>query len=380
MFRRVGVISFSLCLASCSFPRPLQDDVTSLPLAPLVRKIICEAKHELGDLLDERHLGGARSAYRRANKQLVELTARLSKPLDEERDYLQKRKAFLDNAKSANISEGQAVAAGLDVEIDEAKLRKLRKRGADALLDQARILDAIATYTHRLMVHNRRVQVVQKQLAQAGARTKKENEKLFVYYSQIMAFSFRFRIVETDIASISSSWKLPIFAPNLGGLSLGGSVVDSKERESDRNVKLEVALSDLHGLNCGDAPTHGTRLRAVYYPITGKIGLKEVMGQYFALMDRNQADRFSEFEAKTIFSKAEAYTDNILFTTTIAAVPTASIILNPTVVEQFNGGLTLSGTRKDYHSVLVSLYPGVATTDKEEKIQRMIIVQDDGIH
>ena len=83
-------------------------------------------------------------------------------------------------------------------------------------------------------------------------------------------------------------------------------------------------------------------------------------------------------KAKKIFAKTDAYTDTILFTTTITGSVASGITLNPTLREQFTASVGATGTRKDYHSVLISLSVPDSDDDKESgKVQKIQIIKDD---
>lgn len=64
-----GAFMSGLALSGCSL-HPLQDDVTHLPLSDIIRKIACEAKDALDDLLDERGMSQQRHEYLNAKARL----------------------------------------------------------------------------------------------------------------------------------------------------------------------------------------------------------------------------------------------------------------------------------------------------------------------
>jgi hypothetical protein len=170
-------------------------------------------------------------------------------------------------------------------------------------------------------------------------------------------------------------------------LTIGTGGSDNKERQSERKVNLVVTFEDLHGLDCTDAPPQAGRIRSLQYPIKGKIGVEEVIAQYLRLLDRARTDQEGEHSEevggkfKTIFANTDAYTDTLQFTTTLSGSISPSIVLNPTLREQFNGSFGVSGSREDVHIVSISLKETTSgESDKDtDKITRVQIVPDDGL-
>lgn len=150
------------------------------------------------------------------------------------------------------------------------------------------------------------------------------------------------------------------------------------------------SFDDLNDVDCRDAPPAAEGLRAIYYPITGRIGVEEVIREYFELLDRAKADADAANEGggdgeedkrkeKTIFDKNDAYVDSIVFTTTLTGEVNPSIVLNPAPNEQLTAGLSAGRSREDTHTVTISLSSPQDSDDSssEDKITRVQLVDDD---
>ena len=283
--------AFALC--SCSIPHPLQDDVTGLPLSAIIRKITCEAQEALDNLLVDEGVVWMRKDYKDANIALKRLTKRVLKPLEDEGKQLQKKKKELDFLFAANQNEIDTIRDILQRLVDK-KLDppdRLEARQGQLLTERDRLLNESAVYIRAVRKHNRDLALAESRINAATKETKKRTKSLARYYNHQMAYSFRFRIVETNVASVGVNWRLPVFLNNPGTWTIGGSAGDTKERESDRNAKLVISFEDLHGTDCTDAPPQAGRLRSIYYPIRGKIGVEEVIAQYLALLERARRDQ-----------------------------------------------------------------------------------------
>src|ERR1700694_5659494 len=149
-----------------------------------------------------------------------------------------------------------------------------------------------------------------------------------------MAYSFRFKAVETDTVTASASWKLPVVLNNPGTWTIGIGGEDTKKRDGERKASLLISFEDLHGTECTDAPPQAGRIRSMKYPITGEIGVYEVIAQYLALLDRAKDDQErdegngvgeeDEGKPRKLFAKTDAYVDTIIFTTTLKGSATPS--------------------------------------------------------
>jgi hypothetical protein len=207
--------------------------------------------------------------------------------------------------------------------------------------------------------------------ALAGFQADKANDKtiakLVAFYANQMAYNFRFNIKETNSLSATNlSYKFPV---HLGSMTIASPGSDIKDRESDRNVKLVIGFDDLDELDCVDAPPDARGLRAVHYPITGSIGVAEVIEQYLKVQALKEGK----------LDKGQSYTDQISFTTTVNGAINPSFTISPTPLTQVAGSFSASATRKDVHVVFISLAPPSADAPGEQITNVRLIKDDDDV-
>jgi hypothetical protein len=374
------ILCVGLFMCSCSYPHPLQDDVTGLPLSDIVRKIVCEARDALDKQLGARNLAWRRGAFKETKKDIEKLKDKVLKPRENETKELKKHKDKLNSRLEINNKEVAEVKAAYAAKVEE--LDVIKGREAHILKQRSELMKDIVVYTRAVEGHNRDLVIAGKRVDAATRAANAHSQDLARYYSHAMAFGFRFRIKEKNGLTATASWKLPlIFNSNPGMLTVGTSgsgLGDSKERLSERKVNLVATFEDLHGFDCSYAPAQAGRLRSLHYPIRGEIGIGEVMDQYFLLQDRAREDQENDGlkKFKPLFVDAKGYTDTITFTTILSGSVSPSIVLNPTLRETFNGSLGFSGSREDLHEVSLSLQTtgGAKVSDKITKVQ--IIPED----
>lgn len=90
------------------------------------------------------------------------------------------------------------------------------------------------------------------------------------------------------------------------------------------------------------------------YPISGRIGLDEVIDQYIVIQKRTKLSAAAEPSAQT-------YKSVITFTTTIEGSLKPSITVTRASGQKFSGSSTLMGQRQDIHEVTVVLVPPPST-------------------
>jgi hypothetical protein len=396
---RKAVLAYPILLLSgCSIPHPLEYDVTDLPLADLVQKITCEARDALDEALVSRHVIQERKNFKLVNSKLDELRKKFD--LDNEKEELLKKKKELDFEIAANTSHMRYLLVRL------GEMKKLRKREAgdeeseptpEEIKDEKKYEDAkkiktdllykVWRYNNKLKLYNKKSEEASEVIDEATKKAGRTNFKLSQYYNNSIAFKFNFHVIETNETTASLSWKLPLaINANQNSLTLGGGAGDTNLRDSERTVKTAMTLEDLHGIDCSRVYPDADVLRRVHYPITGEIGIREVMDQYFRIVDKSihnqefdqQKNAIDIKKLKSVFDKTDAYTDTILFTTTLTGSLTPSIALNPTLRESASASIGSTHTRVDKHSVLIALSPSGAG-DAKEQIQKVIVLPNDAL-
>ncbi len=361
------IIVIAVALGGCTL-HPLQNEVTDLPLYDVVHKIRCEAKESVLGLLEAKDLTPLKLGLDDANKHLDGTKKTILKPLQDE------KKGF-DSDKLTLQREAAGVSAQLDLALavgDEALNRGVETPEIKAAITAAitkykkfvvkkqayRV--KIADYDQRLFEVNRIVDAESKSIDTKFKRVQ-------TFFGHQMAYSFRFNIKETDVATPTGSYKFPI---HLGSMTVSLTGGDTKDRESERNVKLVASFGELNDLDCQNAAPDTRDLRTFHYPIKGSIGVDEVIAQYLQLYD----------SPKGKFAKdpAAAYTDSITFTTTLTGSVNPQITITPTPLTQVTLGVTGGPTRKDTHYVIISLSPPVTADVATSAVTRVQLVKDDG--
>lgn len=193
-----------------------------------------------------------------------------------------------------------------------------------------------------------------------------QQNEYFTFAKQVIAYDFRFTITEKNDAGGSASIIWPI---HFGTAKIGGSASENKSRVADRHVKFGETIEELLALDtCSEASFE----RSLRYPIKGHVGLDETIEQYMVLRD-----------AKKLNTDKETYTDNLKFTTEIAADAGASVTLNPSRARVISAGLATAASRKDIHDVTIQLtnYPEADPAPLPEFVPAQLVevrLLDDG--
>jgi len=356
-------LSTAAVFAGCSI-HPLQDDVTRLPLRDIVFKIQCEAQDAIREIMHRENLWELRPLFGSHNDKITKKNNEL-KPLQKTQKELAKRRRELLATKSQILADRAALLHLNDVAPSTPGLNKKAQQIVAATNEYIR---SISKYYEDLWRNSDLIDPLEKALAllQASKTGDKRIAKLLAFYGSQMVYNFRFNITETDALSITNlSYKFPV---HLGSMTVGLAGSDTKQRESDRNVKLIIGFEDLDELDCRGAPQNAGGLRAVHYPIKGTIGIAEVIDQYLKIL------AFKEGK----FDKVAAYTDQISFTTTLTGSVNPSFTIAPTPLTQVAGSFSAGGTRKDLHVVFISLAsPSPDGTVEQITNVRLIKDEDD---
>ena len=169
-----------------------------------------------------------------------------------------------------------------------------------------------------------------------------------------IGFDFNFDITESNKAS---NGKLDFTNPFSGGkfsLSLTGSADKTRQAErSFRVVEDLEAISDTK--NCDDSD----QTRNVIYPITGEIGMEEVLLTFWRLNREESWNPEGEDVVPKVFS------DTLTFSTDLNAGVSTSIEMGAGTgnLKLSSAGLDGSVERKDIHKVTVA----ISTTPREAR-------------
>jgi hypothetical protein len=311
--RILAVAALSTVIGGCS-THPLQDRVTGLSLYAVVDKIRCEAQEAVLAIFAEKGLDELKPGLIAADDRIKVLKKKLE-PLE----------PIERSLKLARV-EGLKQQARVNLEI--AALINYTKRA------EAEGVTEVPDYIYK------KAKSVELAKLEWDARAIRYTKRLNDYRAA------KVRIMQA------------IYTVEAHKIAKYKKLVDFYGNEM-------ASFKDLADLDCSNAPANSERIFVQRYPIRGKIGVHEVIEQYIRLL------------AAGTFKKGggEAYTDQIVFTTTLDGSVSPSFTINPTTAEQITGSFGLAGSRKDLHSVIISLAPAEPAT--ADKITLVRLVDDD---
>jgi hypothetical protein len=383
------VILFGAWLPACS-THPLPEDVTDLPVYEIIHRIQCEAAREVGAQLVAAKLTGAYEKLKDLDeriKKLKEPIEKAEKKLKEaESDYGKSHAALQDAFDAVNLqidqvlqkitrleSEIEALQKKRDLEkqkgsaanqlaIDEFEREQKRredqantlKQEAAQLYRQYKNIEAVASLVAAV---DKAVSDSDEKLQQLLKDRKDERvQKLLAYISNNSVLQFVFTVTEDNNATTTGTITWPI---DLGVITLGYSAGDSKTRKSDRQVRLVVSFDEYLKLLKPDKPGDPSCFDVVIpeetrfplrYPITGEIGLAEVISDYI----RVTAVKGGKFHPQT---SNDSYRDKITFTTTLKAGLTPGINLSKRMGQLIQASADFTLNRIDVHELTIFLTP-----------------------
>jgi hypothetical protein len=177
----------------------------------------------------------------------------------------------------------------------------------------------------------------------ASYRPMKKFEGTFIGYE------FQFTISEENEKSGSATFALPF---QEGKFSLGVSGGKKQKRESDRNFKFVETFEEIIAANC--APLTGEK--NFKYPITGEIGLGEVIHTFIRLEQLTSLDPLGEKKAGA--GMVATFSDKLTFTTSFGGDLNPSVEMTPGPLNSLRlarASANISADRFDTHKVTVAL-------------------------
>jgi hypothetical protein len=188
-----------------------------------------------------------------------------------------------------------------------------------------------------------------------------------------IAFDFTFTGTENNDASAAANLRYP-FLDGVFNLNVGAG--NTRERQNERKVLVGHTFIELYRNTdreiCRQISAGTGNL---IYPITGKIGLEEVINTFY-LLNRPYNDKLNTpverhrpvdeaYRNKAEGGDIKDLTDTLMFTTTFNAGATPSVALDPIPVQVFrlaDANVVLSARRSDVHKVAISVQKGPAVT------------------
>jgi hypothetical protein len=172
-----------------------------------------------------------------------------------------------------------------------------------------------------------------------------------------LAMQFRFQITEDDNGSADGSIVWPVA---IGTITLGYTAGKEKKRFSERTVAVSEDFSALLKIrSCKPVEHTLNSLRAHIYPVTGNIGVGELIYQFIGIHSKVAlAKEREKTPSKAIFH------EKLQFTTTLKGGLEPSFVLtpNPGHTIKFDGDF--NANRTDLHEVIVDIAPGAPSTIK----------------
>lgn len=167
------------------------------------------------------------------------------------------------------------------------------------------------------------------------------------YLPAAIAYDFTFDMTEENDVSAGADF-LNTFTR--GTFSLGISAADNRKRQTTRNFRISDTFAELTGKTtyCGQPRTEPNWS----YPITGNIGLEEVVKTFINL---NEHENLAGKDDK---DTAPVLSDTLDFQTTLSGTAAPKVTLTPLgrgVTRLSDASLGGSASRKDDHKVIVAL-------------------------
>ena len=191
------------------------------------------------------------------------------------------------------------------------------------------------------------------------------------YLGTGITYKITFTITETNDGTANVNFAVP-FTGGTFKLDLSGGT--NRQRKSERILNFTDVFKSFQNLVCynQDTPTTGDFI----YPITGKIGMEEVIKTY-ARLAYNIHSRF------TTKSTWQSMTDELTFTTKLTSSVKPSVELNPGRLNNFklsDADLNLSNDRQDIHKVLFTIKPPAPPTPPKPKTTEIPLAKGVVLH
>ena len=187
-------------------------------------------------------------------------------------------------------------------------------------------------------------------LKEANAR--KEIARVAKFEHWVIGYNFKFAITEVNNKGGKAGFKLPL---TRGTFTLNFEAGLDRTRAATREFKMVDSFQDFRNFDPQEKCRSYDAQKNWIYPITGSIGLAEIMDTYFVLYDRH--------------GEVEAFTDKLEFTTKITGSVKPAIVLSP-VTDNFHlasANLDSVNNRTDLHQVTITLRPPDPKTGESDK-------------
>ncbi|MEO0618540.1 MAG: hypothetical protein AAFZ01_04605 [Pseudomonadota bacterium] len=370
---RVVFLSTTVAISGCA-GLPLVDNYTDFSTFDIVHFIRCEARDVIEKYKDDKKYNTVKKIYDARLGVIKTNTAELAKRRADLSENLKKRDILLNDLARHRQRffraerEKQVAKAAEDREFKV--LEEQMGQAPNQEIPQAVLATYQRAYKRAVDADNRVIELAQegtlliKQLENetgdikelsSGEKTNssdkkdlaKQYKKYIAFRDSTIALRFKFDLSEQNSATGDASFTWPI---HLGTFTLAIDGGDTKKRDTLRVVQVGGKFGELLEVECSDRRQANSGLRAAHYPITGEIGVGELVSQYLKLLDKD----ISIQEHPTAGRKM---TETITFTTTLNGNVKPSLKLttvnNVSITANGGGG----ATREDIHEVAIEIAP-----------------------
>jgi hypothetical protein len=203
----------------------------------------------------------------------------------------------------------------------------------------------------------------QKASLKDGGANARDYRPLPKFRKAVIGYEFQFTITEQNNKDSSASFALPF---QEGRFSFGITANKDLKRESDRNFKFVETFEDVIAANCARGP----REKNFKYPITGEIGLAEVVETFIRL---EQLTSLSDGAVK-FGTRVATFSDKLIFTTAFGGNVSANLDMNAGPLNSLRlakASAGIAADRSDVHKVTIAL--AVDTPRGETSLPRSLV-------
>jgi uncharacterized protein YukE len=348
--RVFAFVFIGLVPAACS-THPLPEDVTGLPISQIVHQIQCEAAREVKGW-------HAHQGFGKRSEELATIDTSITDLSTKYKSALGKLQGASDYGTSS--AELQDAFDAINLQLDQVQQKingSTSQEHKETLQNEA--VQLYRQYTAIIELENLYEKASKLDASLQAARTRRREkrfEPVIAFESNNAAFQFVFQVTENNNATSKGTITWPIVP---GVITLGYDVGDKRRRESDRQVKLAATFKELVRLDCSEIVLpEETRLPRMY-PITGTIGLDEVIWDYMVMTHRIDRQKGTKFQSTTA---GDSYRDKIRFTTTINGALKPGINLSKRMGQLIEASADIGADRMDVHELTIYLTPPGAPT------------------
>jgi hypothetical protein len=176
-----------------------------------------------------------------------------------------------------------------------------------------------------------------------------EAQAVFNKYDQAaIAYDFTFDITEKNDVSANSDFLRTLIR---GPITLGVSGSNERQRQNTRNFRITDSFEELATKVSDDYCVDGRIPQNYMYPITGSIGMSELVGTF---LDLNQSGNLAGPKDSP---NVPQLADTVAFTTTFSGSVNPKIVLSPLSkgLSLADASLTADASRSDVHKVIIAI-------------------------